>query len=68
MRKLLPAFLICAALGAEAQAYDIRVNFKGSPDTMVYLVKYQFDQQYIVDTCKNIRNGNIRVSGKKELE
>jgi thiol-disulfide isomerase/thioredoxin len=69
MNRLLPVFaLLCAVFGAKAQAYDIRVNFKGAKDTMVYLVKYQFDQQYIVDTAKNVKNGNIRFSGKKDLD
>ena len=38
-----------------AQAYDIRINMKGLKDTMVYLVKYTWDQQYVVDTCKKIK-------------
>lgn len=51
-----------------AQGYDIKVNFKGCKDTMVYLVKYTFDQQYIADTCKKVKNGMIQFKGKKELD
>ena len=56
------------SLNARAQGYDIKINFKGCKDTMAYLVKYTFDQQYISDTCKNIKNGVIHFKGKKELD
>jgi thiol-disulfide isomerase/thioredoxin len=65
---LLQAFLICLYNTGSSQGYDIRINFKGCKDTMVYLVKYTFDQQYIADTCKNIKNGNIQFKGKKDLD
>lgn len=64
---LLTSSLLFSA-GLMAQGYDIKVNFKGSKDTMVYLVKYTFDQQYIADTCKNIKNGQITFKGKKDLD
>ena len=35
---------------------------------MAYLVKYTFDQQYISDTCKKIKNGLIEFKGKKDLD
>lgn len=69
MRKvtlLLSSIVLCAA--TYAQGYDIRVNFKGCKDTMVYLVKYTFDQQYIADTAKKVKNGQIVFKGKKELD
>ncbi|MGE0568093.1 MAG: DUF4369 domain-containing protein [Bacteroidia bacterium] len=50
------------------KGYDIKFSMKGSPDTMAYIVKYIFDQQYIVDTCKNIKNGQIRFKGKEDLD
>jgi thiol-disulfide isomerase/thioredoxin len=66
---LLLSSLILFSLAAKAQpGYDIKVNFKGCKDTMVYLVKYTFDQQYISDTCKNVKNGNIRFKGKTDLD
>lgn len=52
----------------KSQGYDIKINFKGCKDTMAYLVKWQFDQRYIADTCKKIKNGQIEFKGKKELE
>lgn len=51
-----------------AQGYDIRINIKGAKDTMAYLVKYIWDQKYIVDTCKKVKNGQIYFKGKEELD
>jgi thiol-disulfide isomerase/thioredoxin len=53
---------------AQNSGYDIKINFKGCKDTMVYLVKYTFDTQYIADTCKKIKNGQIQFKGNKELD
>ena len=54
---------------AKAQSgFDIKINFKGCKDTMVYLVKYTWDQQYIADTCKKIKNGLIQFKGKTDLD
>jgi thiol-disulfide isomerase/thioredoxin len=71
MKKL---FLLLASMvtfgftGNAQKGYDIKINFKGCKDTMVYLVKYTFDQQYISDTCKDVRNGMIRFKGTKDLD
>jgi thiol-disulfide isomerase/thioredoxin len=59
---------IFSAFLMSAQGYDIRINMKGCKDTMVYLVKYQWDNQYISDTCKNFKNGQIQFKGKKDLD
>ena len=69
MRKLtlLFATLLLAGTSLRAQGYDIRINLKGCKDTMVFLVKYTFDQQYISDTAKNVKNGQIVFKGKKDL-
>jgi len=53
---------------AQNNGYDIKINFKGCKDSMVYLVKYTFDTQYIADTCKKIKNGQIQFKGNKELD
>ncbi len=53
---------------AQNGGYDIKINFKGCKDTMVYLVKYTWDTQYIADTCKKIKNGQIQFKGNKELD
>jgi thiol-disulfide isomerase/thioredoxin len=71
MKKL--SFLISSLLllttAAKAQSgYDIKINFKGCKDTMVYLVKYTFDQQFIADTCKKVKNGMIQFKGKTDLD
>src|SRR6478609_9515685 len=69
MKKLSVLLLmLLSSRGLVAQAYDIKINFKGCKDTMVYLVKYTFDQQYIADTCKKVKNGMIQFKGKKELD
>lgn len=54
--------------GLSQNGYDIKVNFKGCKDSMVYLVKYTWDQQYLVDTCKKLKNGQIQFKGKKDLD
>jgi thiol-disulfide isomerase/thioredoxin len=70
MKKFILSLASAALLSstAKSQAYDIKINFKGCKDTMAYLVKYIFDQQYIADTCKKIKNGVIEFKGKKELD
>ncbi|MCC6370434.1 MAG: DUF5106 domain-containing protein [Bacteroidia bacterium] len=67
---LLLATIATFSFSAEAQTggYDIKINFKGCKDTMVYLVKYTFDQQYISDTCKMVKNGQIQFKGKSDLD
>jgi thiol-disulfide isomerase/thioredoxin len=61
--------LFFVSLGARAQsAYDIKVNIKGCKDTIAYLAKYLFDQTYIADTCKKVKNGAIEFKGKTELD
>jgi thiol-disulfide isomerase/thioredoxin len=66
---LLLSAILTFSFGAEAQTgYDIKINFKGNKDTIAYLVKYTFDQQYIADTSKNFKNGAIRFKGKKDLD
>lgn len=65
---LLIASTVLLFFNSNAQGYDIKINFKGCKDTMAYLVKYTFDQQYIADTCKSIKNGVIQFKGKKQLD
>ncbi len=69
MKKLLlPLLIFACAFNAKAQGdYEIKIKFKGCKDSIAYLVSYQFDQQYIADTCKKIKNGLIIFKGKKEL-
>ena len=66
---LVPVVALLISLSAKAQvSYDIKVNIKGCKDTMVFLAKYVFDQTYIADTCKKIKNGLIQFKGKNELD
>jgi len=81
MKFILPAlFPLLTASGASAQkeagprketpakGYEIRIQFRNSKDTAAYLVKYLFDKQYIVDTCKKVKDGNILFKGKTPLD
>lgn len=71
MKKLLLTLSLIFAFATFTHAqggYEIKINFKGCKDTMAYLVKYTFDQQYIADTCKKVKNGLIIFKGKKELD
>jgi thiol-disulfide isomerase/thioredoxin len=71
MKKIILFLFSCIFLASISKAqsgYDIKINFKGCKDTMVYLVKYTFDQQYISDTCKNVKNGVIQFKGKEDLD
>jgi thiol-disulfide isomerase/thioredoxin len=68
MKNLIILFSIFS-LGIKAQSgYDIKINFKGNKDTLMYLVKYLFDQQYIADTSKKIKNGQVQFKGKTDLD
>jgi len=71
MRSTILKLSICLTLFGNclfSQGYDIRINIKGAKDTMAYLVKYIWDQKYIVDTCKKVKNGQIQFKGKEELD
>ena len=61
--------VLMLGLSFEAQnSYEIKINFKGAKDTMMYLVKYTWDQQYIVDTSKKVKNGLVEFKGKRPLD
>ncbi len=62
-------FVLVFAFGVKAQSgYDIKINMKGCKDSLAYLLKYTFDQTYVCDTCKKIKNGLIQFKGKTDLE
>lgn len=50
------------------KGYKLEFNLTNCKDTMVFLAKYTFDKQYIVDTCKKVKNGKIILSNNKEIE
>src|SRR6476620_5246836 len=69
MKKyLLLIAVVLTSLGRMNAAYDIRINLKNCKDTIAFLVKYTWDQKFIVDTCKNVRNGQIHFAGKEDLD
>jgi thiol-disulfide isomerase/thioredoxin len=55
-------------LGKAQNGYDIRINFKGCPDSTVYLARYYWDQVPISDSCVKIKNGKIRFKGDMALD
>src|SRR5688572_17906022 len=61
--SLFLSFLISAQTG-----YNIRISLKNCPDSTVYLARYYWDQLPVVDSCKNIRNGNVLFKGAASLE
>jgi len=50
------------------KGYEIRIVFKGSQDTTMYLAMHSFGQSYIVDSIKNIKNGIAVFKGTMPLE
>ena len=64
----LSIILFFSGLTLLGQGYEIKINFKGNKDTMMYLVKYTWDQQYVADTAKKIKNGQVVFKGKKNLD
>ena len=68
MKKISLFFLALFTAGTTAaQGYDIKVNFKGAKDSVFYLVRYLFDQQYISDTAE-VKNGQARFKGAEDLD
>jgi hypothetical protein len=55
-------------LFARSSGYDINIMLSGCKDRKVYLAKYLFNQQYLVDSCLKVKNGSIHFNGKKELD
>jgi len=70
MRKftfLLP-FLISSFLFKAQGGHDIKISFKGCPDTTVYLVMHLWESNSIADSCLKVKNGQIQFKGKKDLD
>ncbi len=69
MKKI--SFLLAVLFGTQVHSqsgFDIKINIKGAPDSIMYLAKYTFDKQYIVDTCKKVVKGAVTFKGKKDLD
>lgn len=50
-----------------SQGYKIKVEIEGSQDSIMYLVNYKADNQYIKDTVENQGNGLFIFEGEEEL-
>lgn len=50
------------------KGYNLQFNLTNCKDTVLYLAKYTFDKQYIVDTCKKVKNGKAFFKSDKEIE
>lgn len=60
--------IFIVSLQGKTQGYDIRINFKGCTDSVVYLARYFFDQMPITDSCKKFKDGKIQFKGNLPLE
>ncbi len=68
MKQLILPFILFFSAKSFSQGYEIKINFKNAPDSIVYLAKYVLDKQYVVDTCKKVKNGTIIFKGKASLD
>ncbi len=68
-KKIILSLIILTGLKALSQSgYDIKITVKNAKDTIGFLAKYTWDQQYVVDTCKKVKNGNFNFKGKTDLD
>ena len=71
MRKIILFVIIISSLfqaqDVLAQGYKIKVQMKNSPDSIMYLVNYNGDKQYIKDTVPNQGNGVFIFEGDEKL-
>lgn len=69
MKKLLLLIVLILCGKTYAQGgYEIKITLKNLPDTTVYLAKYNFGKQYVVDTCNKVKNGVISFKSKNTLD
>ncbi|MCF8330903.1 MAG: redoxin domain-containing protein [Bacteroidales bacterium] len=71
MRKIILFVIIIASLFSTkilfSQGYKIKVQLQNTPDSIMYLVNYNGDKQYIKDTVPNHGNGVFVFEGEKKL-
>jgi thiol-disulfide isomerase/thioredoxin len=65
---LVLTLLLCPAVFKAQSSYDIKLNLKGCKDSTMFLVRYQFDQQFMADTSLPIKNGLIQFKSNKSLD
>jgi len=63
---LLLLFIGCSAFSQSG--YEIKGNIKNLTDSVVYLAKYNFGKQYVVDTCNKVIKGSFVFKGKTTLD
>ena len=71
MKKLysvLVSLLILSNTFIAQNGYDIKINFKGTIDSNVYLARYYWDQVPLMDSCKKVKNGKIQFKGTMPLD
>lgn len=69
MKKIALSLLVFVGLTAYSQSgYEIKISIKNFTDSAVYLAKYNFGKQYVLDTCAKIAKGNIVFKGKTDLD
>ena len=70
MNKIVLAFVFCfSTFCATSQSdYEITIRLKDCKDTIAYLTYYQFDKNYIKDSCTQIKDGKIVFKGKGKLD
>jgi len=59
--------LISSGLSAFASGYEIKLTIKGLKDTTCQLAYYYGDKQYIKDSARVDRNGNLVFKGNEDL-
>ena len=63
------AVVLIFSFSSKAQiGYSIKLNLKNCNDTSMFLVKYYFSSQYLIDSCKKIKNGAIIFKGESNLD
>ena len=68
MKRIIPVFIFALIVSQfRSQGYDIKINFKGAKDSVMYLWHYSFDKFTPMDTCNKIVKGNVFFKGRKAL-
>ena len=70
VRLVLLAFLLVSFsnIFSQDKGYEIKVKIKGSSDTIMFLVNYYADKQYIKDTADIDAKGVATFKGEEALE
>ncbi len=61
-------FTLTFNLLGQSLGYNINLKFENGKDSTYYLAYYQFDKNYLADSCKNVKNGQVIFSSTTALE